>query len=154
MKRTLLVGMLAAVGLAACSNSGTPTTIPSSLPTTLPSGVPSSVASAVGQQVCDIRDQILAMVGQIGASSLPSPADLAAQLQELKSQLEDQASGLESQGATPLADQVRAAADAIGQLASAVTGSDPAALIAATTTVASALSQLPGCPSPSPSGSP
>ena len=59
--------VLAVVGLAACSNSGGSTTLPSSVPTTLPS----SISVSFDQTVCDIRAQVLSIVGQIQASALP-----------------------------------------------------------------------------------
>jgi hypothetical protein len=142
--------VLAIVGLVACSNSNNSPTLPSTLPTTLPS----SIAATVDQKVCDIRDQVLSIVTQIQATTPPSPADLAGQLQDLQSQLQDEASTLDSQGATPLADQVRVLAGAVGQLATAVGGTDPTTVVSAAAAVAAALGQIPGCPSPSPTGSP
>jgi TolA-binding protein len=140
MNRSLIIGALASVVLAACSNSGT-STLPSSPPTTLP--------PSASQAICDAQGQILSILSQVQATSLQSKAELAAQLQELQAKLAEQAESLESQGATPLADQVRAASDAVGQLATAVNGTDPAAVVSAVGEVADALSKIPGCPSPS-----
>jgi hypothetical protein len=151
MKRLLSsTCVLAIIGLVACSNSGNSATLPSTLPTT----VPSSIAATVDQGVCDIRNQLLSIVTQIQATSPLPPADLVAQLQDLQSQLQEKAGTLDSQGATPLADQVRALAGAVGQLATAVGGTDPTTLVSAAAAVAGALGQIPGCPSPSPTGSP
>jgi X-X-X-Leu-X-X-Gly heptad repeat protein len=147
--RSLIV-VVAITGLAACGDSNNPTTTPVTLPATLPS----SIAATVGQQVCDIRDQLLAVVGQIQGATPPSPGDVAARLQDFQSQLESQAGTLDSQGATQLADQVRALATAVGQLSTAVSGADPTALVTASAAVAAGLSQIPGCPSPSPTTSP
>ena len=147
--RSLIV-VVAITGMAACSNSTSPTTTPVTLPATLPS----SIAATVGQQVCDIRDQLLAVVGQIQGATPPSPGDVAARLQDFQSQLVSQADTLDSQGATQLADQVRALATGVGQLATAVNGADTGTIVTAAAAVAAGLSQIPGCPSPSPTTSP
>jgi hypothetical protein len=105
MKRLLSsISALAILSLAACSNSNTSTTLPSTIPTT----IPSSIAATIDQQVCDIQAQALSIIGQIQATTLQSPGDLAAQLKDMQTQLQDRANALESQGATPLADQVAA----------------------------------------------
>jgi len=46
---------------------------------------------------------------------------------------------------------VRKVADAVGRLATAVNGSDPAAVVTAAAQVADAIRRVPGCPSSSPS---
>jgi hypothetical protein len=149
MKRLLSsIGVLAVVAFTACSDSGGSTPSP-----TLPTTLPSSIAATVGQKVCDIQAQLVDIVGQLQGTTLPSPADVASRLQDLQTQLQDEADTLESQGASPLSDQVRALADAVGQLATSVTGADPTAVISAAASVAAALSQIPGCPSPTPTSS-
>lgn len=127
-----------AVSLVACSNSGTTT-------------APSSVQQTVQQAVCDAQAKVLDVAGKVQASSLQSKADLVAQLQQLQTQLNSQADTLASNGQSAAARQVRNVADGVGQLATAVNGTDPAAVVAAAARVADAIRQVPGCPSSSPS---
>ena len=141
MKRSLAIGALAVLTLAGCSNSNNPTTVPATRPT--------GVQQSVGQAVCGLQAQVLSVIGQVQASSLQSTEALTTQLQDIQSKLEAQANTLASQGATPLADQVRKAADAVGQLAVALGGSDPAAIVSAGAAVSDAVSKIPGCPTPS-----
>ena len=140
MKRTLLTIIVIALGLAACSNSP---------PSTIPTSVPSGVSQTVGQAVCDIQAQLLATLTQVQASGLQSASALTGTLQDIQGRLNDQADSLESQGATPLASQLRAAADAVGQLSSAITSGDTSAMVSAGAKLSDAINKLPGCPTPS-----
>jgi predicted small lipoprotein YifL len=140
MKRSLLpAAAVLVLTVAACGNSGPAT----------PS--PSAVRQTVGQAVCDAQGKVLDAVAKAQASP-PSKADLVAQLQQLQNQLNSQAATLDSQGQATIATQVRNAATGLGQLATAVNGTDPAAVVAAAAVVANAIRQIPGCPSSSPSG--
>jgi len=127
------------VGLVACSNSGTGSTLPT------------GVQQTVGQAVCDAQAKVLDLVGMVQASSLQSKADLATQLQLLQSQLSTQADSLDSNGQGAAATEVRKVADAVGRLATAVNGSEPGAVVTAAAQAADAIRRVPGCPSSSPS---
>jgi hypothetical protein len=143
MKRALIVGILIVFGLVGCSNSNNPTTIPST--------IRSQVQQTAGQAVCDLQTQLLSVLTQVQATTLDSVSSVTSKLQDVQTKLQDQADSLAAQGATPLADQVRNAANAVGQLASAVTSGDTSAIVSAGAKVAGVISQIPGCPSASPS---
>ena len=138
-RSSLLLVPILAVALAACSSSGTPST------------TPSNVQQTVSQAVCDAQAKVLEIVGKVQASSLQSKADLVTQLQLLQAELSSQADTLQSKGQGAAATQVRNVADAVGQLSTAVNGTDPAAVVTAAARVADAIRAVPGCPSSSPS---
>ena len=115
------------VGLVACSNSGTGSTLPT------------GVQQTVGQAVCDAQAKVLDLVGMVQASSLQSKADLATQLQLLQTQLNSQADSLDSNGQ-----------GAINTMNSAGK-SEPGAVVTAAAQAADAIRRVPGCPSSSPS---
>jgi len=139
-KLVIIIGTVAiALSLSACGNSsGQAVTSP--LPT-----------ASVGRAVCDARGRVLDVVGQVQTGAVQSKADAANRLRTLARQLDSEATRLRSQGLTSTADKVRTLSAATTQLASAVEGSDTAAIVSAAAKAASAIESIPGCPSPSPS---
>jgi len=133
--RTLAI----ALSLSACSNSSKQA-VTSPLPT-----------ASVGRAVCDARGRVLDVVGQVQTGAVQSKADVASRLRTLARQLDSEATRLRSQGLSSAADKVRTLSSATTQLASAVEGSDTAAIVSAAAKAASAINSIPGCPSPSPS---
>jgi len=139
-KLVIIIGTVAiALSLSACGNSsGQAVTSP--LPT-----------ASVGRAVCDARGRVLDVVGQVQTGAVQSKADAANRLRTLARQLDSEATRLRSQGLTSTADKVRTLSAATTQLATAVEGSDTAAIVSAAAKAASAIESIPGCPSPSPS---
>ncbi len=139
-KLVIIIGTVAiALSLPACGNSsGQAVTSP--LPT-----------ASVGRAVCDARGRVLDVVGQVQTGAVQSKADAANRLRTLARQLDSEATRLRSQGLTSTADKVRTLSAATTQLATAVEGSDTAAIVSAAAKAASAIESIPGCPSPSPS---
>jgi len=139
-KLVIIIGTVAiALSLPACGNSsGQAVTSP--LPT-----------ASVGRAVCDARGRVLDVVGQVQTGAVQSKADAASRLRTLARQLDSEATRLRSQGLTSTADKVRTLSAATTQLATAVEGSDTAAIVSAAAKAASAIESIPGCPSPSPS---
>jgi hypothetical protein len=136
----VIIGTVAiAVSLSACTNSsGQAATSP--IPT-----------ASVGRAVCDARGRVLDVVGQVQTGAVQSKADVASRLRTLAQQLDSEATRLRSQGLRSAADKVSTLSVATTQLATAVEGSDTAAIVSAATKAASAIESIPGCPSPSPS---
>ncbi|HYT81223.1 MAG TPA: hypothetical protein VEQ37_18625 [Actinomycetota bacterium] len=139
-KLVIIIGTVAiALSLSACSNSsGQAVTSP--LPT-------ASVAPAL----CDARGRVLDVVGEVRAGAIQSKADVASRLRTIAGQLDSEATRLRTRGLTTAADKVRTLSAATTQLASAVEGSDTAAIVSAAAKTASAIESIPGCPSPRPS---
>jgi hypothetical protein len=140
---TLLTCAALVLVLGSCGDSNGGTALPSPLPT-----------ESVGPAVCDARDRVFDLVGEVQSGAIESKEDVAARLRDLRGQLDDQAEELRSEGQTGAADSVTALATAATELADAVEGADAAAIVSAAARAASAIQSIPGCPSPSPSPSP
>ena len=91
---------------------------------------------------------MLDAIGRIQASALQSKSALASEIQDLQGQLQTRADDLAAKGLSSVADKVRAVADRVGELATAVSGSDPGAVVTAAAQVADAIRNVPGCPTP------
>jgi hypothetical protein len=139
----LLVCSALVVGLVSCGDSADEATLPTPLPT-----------ESFGRAVCDARGRVFDVVGQVQTGAVESKADVAARLRTLAEQLDSEAERLRSQDLAQAAKSVAALSTATSQLAAAVEGTDPSAIVAAAARAASAVQAIPGCPSPSPSSSP
>jgi hypothetical protein len=140
MKRAIMtIGLLAIFATACSSNSGTVNTTPT------PSAVISSAASAANQAICDAQTKAMQIVGQVESGQLTSISDATTKLGELQAALDTQASNLDSQGQPSLAANVRAVADAVGLLKTAVQSQSTSSMVSAATKVGTAIASLPAC---------
>jgi hypothetical protein len=144
IKPVLIVAGIIAFVAGACSNDNASLSV-----TPTPSAVISSAASVANQAVCEAQDQVSQILSQVQAGTITSQADSV--VSQVQSTLDQEATTLDSQGNAGLATDVRNLSGALGTLKSAIDSQDATTIATAAGQVVAALSQLPICPSASPS---
>jgi len=138
--RFLAVATAAVLVLAGCSKGHNASTLS-----------PSQLFQKANQQLCGVESKVSSLVSDVSSGTISSTSDISNQLGSLQTQLDDAANSFKKHGFNSLSSNIKTLSAGVGQLKTAVTGSDTAGIVAAAATIASALTALPACPGGSPS---